>query len=412
MVHNMKTELTRKIPNSFVAYPAMMALIMYVFCYQFAYPFSSTLFLYIAIGCTVVWMIFIQRIFLSTQMLIMALVAIVSVIGAFYTEVPVKGNREAILTVVVWILLIAFAQNLDLLEKLKKAIYICSFAVFLGVIFQYLFADVANNILSWILRNDSYEQLMWSYDVDGAYAGFSAYTPDAAYFCAVLFGFTMFRWLQTKELSFKNKIVSLIIILLSVFAVILTSKRGVAIALVVSFILTYMIWRKFSVKAIVSTISLIVVGAILISIFSEQNEVIQLFLQRFDSTDGDITTGRSEIWQSALDKLTNNFFGMGTGASYAIYDTGLHNIYLQLYYDHGLIGVIIYLLFFINNLVYAIKRKEAVAIYIQLLMLVYGMSGNPIYSNSFFIVYTIFSVVSVGDRKQNVATQSWEKVKI
>lgn len=406
MVRNMKTELTRKIPNSFVAYPALIALMIYVFGYQFAYPFSSTLFLYIAFGFTVVWMVFNQGIYFSAQMLIMALVAVVSALGVFYTQSPKEGNREAILTIVVWILLIAFAQNAAMLEKIKKAIYICSFAVLLGVLLQYLFAGAVNTVLSRILRSDSYERLIWSYDVDGAYAGFSAYTPDAAYFCAALFGFTMFGRLQAKELSFKKKIACWVVILLSVFAVILTSKRGVAIALIVSFVLTYMIWKKFSAKTIFSTIGLLAVCVILIGIFSEQNEVIQMFLQRFDPTDGDITTGRSEIWKSALDKLTNGFIGMGTGSAYVVYDTGLHNIYLQLFYDHGLVGVIIYLLFFISNLVYAIKRREAVAIYIQLLMLVYGMSGNPIYSNSFFIVYTIFSVVSVGEQEQNATELS------
>lgn len=402
----MKSEITRENPNALVAYPAIIALMLYVFCYQFAYPFSSTLFLYVAFAGTVAWMVFCRKIYFSNQMLIMAFVSFVSVLGAFYTKVPEKGSREAILTVVVWILLIAFAQNAVLLGKLKKIICICSFVVFLGVIIQYLFPDVVNNVLKVILRSDCYEQLMWSYEVDGAYAGFSAYTPDAAYFCATLFGFAIFGWLQNKDLSLENKAIRLIIIVLSVYAVILTSKRGVAVALVVSFIFTYTVWRKFSIKAIASVIGIVLAGTILIGIFSEQNEMIKLFLQRFDSTDGDITTGRSEIWRHALENLSNSFWGMGTGAAYEIYDTGLHNIYLQLYYDHGLIGVMIYLLFFVNNLVHAVKRKEPMAIYIQLLMLVYGMSGNPIYSNSFFVVYTIFSVVSIGKQKQEAMTQS------
>ena len=89
---------------------------------------------------------------------------------------------------------------------------------------------------------------------------------------------------------------------------------------------------------------------------------------------------------------------MGTGSAYRIYDTGLHNIYLQLFYDHGIVGAGIYVVFFLYNLRLAIKRKEPMQIYIQMLMLVYGMSGNPIYSNSFFIVYVIFSVVTVEKR--------------
>ena len=146
---------------------------------------------------------------------------------------------------------------------------------------------------------------------------------------------------------------------------------------------------------IISTRAIIVLSAVAIKILSDHNQEVSLFLQRFTSNEGDMTTGRSKIWQHAIENLSNSLFGMGTGAAYAIYSTGLHNIYLQLYYDHGLIGAMIYIVFFVYNLRCAIERKEPIAISVQLLMLVYGISGNPIYSNSFFIVYIIFSVVPV-----------------
>lgn len=399
MVNYMNKERTFKIPHSVIANLMISTLAIYIFAYQFAYPFSSTFFLYIAFGCAVLWMIFCGKIYLSTQMLIMTFVVVVSAIGALYTSVPVKGNREAILTFVVWLLLIAFAQNSVLLEKIKGIIKICSFVVFLGILFQYLFTDLTNSILGGLLRSDCYEQLMYSYTVDGAYAGFSAYTADAAYFCAVLFGFAIFGWLQQGDkLTLKNKVIRSIVIIFSIFSVMITSKRGVFVALLISFIITYMVWRKFSIKAIISTIVLMVTGVILLNILIKSNEILVLFLNRFDPAEGDITTGRSEMWHYALKCLSNEFVGMGTGASYELYSNGLHNIYLQLFYDHGIIGLSVYLLFFVTNLIQAVRRKEPIAIYIQLLMLVYGMSGNPIYSNSFFIVYSIFSVVSVDVR--------------
>lgn len=390
----MKAKIVPSVKNGMIAYPAILSLLLYVFCYQFAYPFSSTFFLYIAFAGLVVWLFFGQKIYLSTQMLLMGLVTLVSAVGVIYTDNPAKGNREAILTAVTFVFLIALAQDNTLLGKLKKIVCVCSFVVLFGVMFQYLFSDAVNSLLGNLLRTDCYEHLMWSYTVDGAYAGFSAYTADAAYFVAVLFGFMIFGWLQNPEMPIWNKVFRLVVGGLSVFAVILTSKRGVAVALLIALVMTYMIWKRVSAKTMVKMILLIVACAIVLFLVSQQNAIVRVFIERFDSADGDITTGRSEIWKRAIEAFRNAIFGMGTGSAYTVYDAGLHNIYLQLFYDHGVIGALVYVMFFLYNLVGAIRRREPMSIYVQLLMLVYGMSGNPIYSNSFFIIYVIFSVVT------------------
>ena len=323
----------------------------------------------------------------------MSLFALVSVLGAFYTDNSEKGIREAIVTVVTWILLIALSQYGVLLNKLKKAIYKCSVAVLIGVLLQYLFSDFINELLSYLLRKDSYERLMMSFDVDGAYAGFSAYTPDAAYFCALLFGFAIYGYLKNEKELFRNKYTRNIILALSVFAIILTSKRGVAVALIIAFSITYLIEKNFSSHSVVMAISIVasvIIGMMVLSLF---NKSANEFLLRFAvSEGGDITTGRGEIWQGAIDNLSNIIIGMGTGASYTIFDAGLHNIYLQLFYDHGAIGAFVYFVFFYYNLKCAIRSKDLISIFIQLIVLIYGFSGNPIYSNSFFIVYIIFSL--------------------
>ena len=390
----MKEKKVTVVKNGMIAYPAILSLVLYVFCYQFAYPFSSTLFLYVAFASFAVWLILGQKVYLSTQMFLMGLVTLVSLVGVVYTDNPAKGNRESILTAVTFVFLIAFAQDNALLGKMKKIICMCTSAVLIGVMLQYLFSGTVNKLLGNLLRSDCYEHLMWSYSVDGAYAGFSAYTADAAYFVAVLFGFMIFGWLENPQMPVRNKVFRLVVGGLSVFAVILTSKRGVAIALLVALLMTYMIWNRMSAKTIFKVILLIALCAIALFILSQQNEIVGAFIERFYSGDGDFTTGRSEIWKRAAEALQNSVFGMGTGAAYTIYDSGLHNIYLQLFYDHGFIGALIYVVFFLYNLIEAIKRREPMPIYVQLLMLVYGMSGNPIYSNSFFIIYAIFSVVT------------------
>ena len=406
MNHNMKASNITSIKNGIIAYPAILSLAIYVFCYQFAYPFSSTFFLYIAFAGLVVWLICGQKIFLSKQMVFMGLVTVVSVIGVIYTDNLEKGNREAILTFVSFAFLVVFTQDNILLTKLKKIIGVCSFVVLVGVMFQYLFKDSVNNLLSKMLRTDCYEHLMWSYTVDGAYAGFSAYTADAAYFIAVLFGFMIFGWLRNSKASVWNKVFRIAVGGLSIFAVILTSKRGVLVALLIAWMVTYIIWKRLSMKTVAKILLLLTVCGVVLLILSEHNEIVQDFLKRFDSTDGDITTGRSEIWKNAIEASKNVIIGNGTGSAYTIYDKGLHNIYLQLFYDHGIIGLLIYAAFFLFNLRVAIKRRDPMSIYVQLLMLIYGMSGNPIYSNSFFIIYVLFSIVAAKGITKN--TTSYE----
>lgn len=391
----MDTNSKQKIKNGFLAYPAAISLVLYVFFYQLAYPFSSTVFLYISFALFAVWLIVGSKVYLSVQMLLMGLVTLVSVLGTFYTNNSEKGNREAILTAVTLLFLVVLAQDGILLYRLKKLIYFFSVIVLIGVMLQFLIGDTMNTVLRSLLRADSYEHLMWSYTVDKAYAGFSAYTVDAAYFCATLFGFVFFEKILQKSVTGRKKIVYYAVMILSIFCIFLTSKRGIAVALLIALIVTYLAWEKVSAKTIIGIIILISLCGAILYVLYDQNAIVHAFFQRFDLADGDLTTGRGDIWKEALDGLQNDIFGMGTGSAYRIYDTGLHNIYLQLFYDHGIVGAGIYIVFFLYNLRLAIKRKEPMQIYIQMLMLVYGMSGNPIYSNSFFIVYVIFSVVTV-----------------
>lgn len=397
----MKTNSAQKIKNGVIAYPAMISLIIYVFCYQLAYPFSSTVFLYIAFTLFTLILITNSEIYISTQMILMGFITSVSVLGLFYTNNYEKGSREAILTAVTLLFLIALAQDGDLLCKLKRMIFFFSFVVLGGIVIQFFLGETMNSFLKAVLRADCFERLEWSYNTDGAYAGFSAYTADAAYFCATFFGFMLFDKAQYKEKVLHEKILRFFMMLLSIFCIFLTSKRGVAVALLVASIIAYLVWKRVTANTFAKMILLFFLCGTVLYVLNNQNAVVHMFFQRFDPTDGDITTGRSEIWRRSMETLQNNVIGMGTGSAYLIYDAGLHNIYLQLLYDHGIIGAAIYIIFFAYNLVAAIKQKDPLKIYVQLLMLVYGMSGNPIYSNSFFIVYVIFCVMEVKREQRN-----------
>ncbi len=328
----------------------------------------------------------------------MLLITLISFIGVLYTDNQEKGQREAILLLVMLLYALVLLQNMVLSNKLRKYMHICSFFVVIGVLIQYAFPTAFNSFMQSILRADCYEQLMWSFNVDGAYAGFSAYTPDAAYFSALIFGFSIFRFLSIRENGGqRGLIVALMMAFCALFVVILTSKRGVIVAMIGALFLVFLIMKKNSPKTIIAFGFVLAVGIILVYTLSNSNPVVDKFLQRFDTSDGhDVTTGRIDMWEKAFETLGGgiSLIGKGTGSTYTIWNAGMHNIYLQIYYDHGLIGLIVYLAFFIYNLQKAIRYKDEQSLYVQFLMLIYGISGNPIYSNSFFIVYITYTALN------------------
>ena len=84
------------------------------------------------------------------------------------------------------------------------------------------------------------------------------------------------------------------------------------------------------------------------------------------------------------------FIGYGTGSAYLINKTGLHNVYLQILFDHGLIGLALYGSFFIINIRNAIKKRYFFSMCLQIVFLVYCITGNPLYDYYFFIPYLLF----------------------
>ena len=391
-----------RMKHSYIAFLLIGFTLLYVFCYQFNYPFTSTAFLYISFGFMLIYVVLTGFLKLGWQFYLLSLISVVSWIGVVYTDNQKMGQREAILLLVMLLYVLAFSLDNVLAMNMRKAIFFSSFVVMSGVLIQYLIPTKFNLFMSTLLRADCYEQLLHSFSVDGAYAGFSAYTSDAAYFSALVFGFSILDVLENRNDRSLFKItISLVLIFLSVFVVILTSKRGLIVAMLASIVLTVLIEKKTSTKTVFAFGIIVVLGIVLVYYMSNSNVAVDLFLQRFDVSDSrDFTNGRMDMWLDALEEFkdANPFIGKGTGATYTIEDAGMHNIYLQIFYDHGIIGFIIYAIFFVYNLRKAIIYNDTQSLFIQFVMLIYGISGNPIYSNSFFITYIVYTVFNSGKK--------------
>ena len=368
----------------------MVCGLLYIFIYQLKIPFKADLFLYgMVLGLAA--MTFMEgRIVMNKQFLLFLLVDVSVVSGILYTTMFSQGLREAILFVFFSGLFVLSYTNTSFIKLFVKWIYLISVLLVISVIIQFLFPDSFNMIMQKIMRSDAYEQLIWSYTVDNAFAGLAAYTSNATFSAAIVFGHSFLSLADKKELPvINNKIINIVLLVLSLFSIILCSKRGIFIATIVSVIvLMFCLYKKnaFWLKFL----SIATLFALALFILYQTNAFVTDFLDRF-MTD-DLLTGRDDIYDALLSdfKESNILIGRGTASTYAIAERGAHNIYLQVLYDHGLIFSIPYYVFLLYNYYRSFKSKCNISVFVQTLFLVYGLSGNPLYSNMFMMIYIYY----------------------
>ena len=361
--------------------------LLYIFAYQFKLPFKADTFLYGMVVGLVAMTYFMEKIILSNQLVLFILVVISSFIGLSYTTMPSEGLREAILftffSVVFWLSL----TNSDFIRLFIKWIYIVSIIVVLSSILHFLAPLWFNAIMSQVLREDAYEQLMWSFTIDTTFAGLAAYTSNATFAAAIVFGNSFLNMTNKKETPIiKSKSLNIVLLVLSMFSIIICSKRGIFVATIVALIvLMFYLYRgrDFLLKFL----GIAVLFFVVLIILYNTNEFVSTFLNRFAGDD--IMTGRDTIYKTLMADFgeSNFLIGRGTAATYELAEEGAHNIYIQILFDHGIIFSVPYYILLIYNFYLAFKNKCPLSIFVQTMFLVYGLSGNPLYSNMFMMIY-------------------------
>lgn len=364
--------------------------LLYIFIYQLKLPFKADLFLYgMVVG--LVAMTFLEgRVVINKQFVLFLFIDISAIVGLTYTTMFSQGLREAILFVFFSGLFVLSYTNPSFIKLFTVWIYLISAALVISTVIQFLFPQLFNGIMQRIMRADAYEQLMWSYEVDNAFAGFAAYTSNATFSASIVFGTSFLNLTNKKEKPIiKNKIINIVLLALSLFSIILCSKRGVFVATIIAMIvLMFCLYRNNAF--VLKLCSVAALFAIAMFIMYQTNGFVAAFIDRFMT--GDLMTGRDEIYESLIEdfKECNILIGRGTASTYALADRGAHNIYLQVLYDHGILFSIPYYIFLAYNYYISFKNGCPISVFVQTLFLVYGLSGNPLYSNMFMMIYIFY----------------------
>ena len=378
--------------------------LLYIFLFQMNYPFAADYFLYGISAVLFFSSLTKKRIVFNIQVVLFGMVVLFSFAGLFYTTMPAAGQREAILFLLFFVIFFLVGSDAQLITSFIRWAYFIAIITTITTIVQSVIPEQFNSFILPFFRKDCAEEFLSSYKIDKAFAGISAYTMNAAFFSALVFGQSYLNISKTNETPIiKNRVINIILIIISVYAIILSSKRGIFVAIVgATIILMAAIYRNRNF--ILRMIGILALVALLLYILYQSNEFIAAFMDRFTKSE-DITTGRGDIyhfvWQYFLDGSI--LFGRGTGAVYSVASYGAHDIYLQLLCDHGIIFSIPFYLFLIYNYCYAFKNKSFMSLYFQSIFLIYGISGNPLYSNMFMIMYVfyiLYANISTGGKKE------------
>ena len=316
------------------------------------------------------------------------------------------ATRICLQMLVCFVVFIAFSfGNLSYENVIRAFIVLCSFYC-VGIFLQTISPALVESVNRFILYSSAYssykELSSYSY-----YTGFSGFNIMSALFACLLSGIYLSKLLLTKK-SLIKRILYVSMVLLGISATVIAQKRGVFVACAVSTIIMVLITfaNKKNVKKFILAILLLLILFAGIYYFLQTTEAGVQFIRRFTESD-DISSGRFNVFSFLISESENTFLlGKGTGASQALINMGAHNIYIQIYFDHGIIGLVIYLAWFIFNLRYTVNlfRNSTnmpavismlfISLYVQILFLIYGFFGNPINDIYIFLLYIFFTAMS------------------
>lgn len=262
--------------------------------------------------------------------------------------------------------------------------------------FSVFFIDHALKITEYFFTDDvQIITTRWAKEFH-VYAGISGQTGTNAFFIAVLIGL-FFAELCMRR---RNKLVGILFVA-SWIGMLFTGKKGILLAAIFSILAVYCVNGGKVAKRKLVAISSVVFMIFLLTCMVFYKQFYDLFFvsifTRVRIIDGLLLAIRERPFLGNGVNSVGNF----------TYDGHLgHNIYLQMWSEQGIIGLIILLLALFCTLYMTymqIKTKTIdsgiqvsilFSLYMQIFVIIYGLFGNPLYDYN--IILTYFFAIAAG----------------
>lgn len=213
-----------------------------------------------------------------------------------------------------------------------------------------------------------------------------------------------------------KKALKVAFVILMFLALLFTNKRAHILFTGVGAFLAYYFYNcNIPVKRITKIFALLI-GIILAGYFLSYFMPDAFdFLQRFQESskgEGGISNGRFSVWAKAITFSNGKlWFGTGWWSFYRYFGAHVHNIYLQLLVETGVVGAIVFFTFFISsyikNIILIIRSRKnrtvlptgaerylIVSLVYQTFFLLYGITGTCLYEIPTLVPYMMFTAIT------------------
>lgn len=322
------------------------------------------------------------------------------------------GNIEGIIYWFICLALIFFANRIDWENAFpERVLFVSGVIMIVGIIFQIVFPSIYNTYIATFFKNTN-DILYWSNGY--GYAGFTYQLGVTAIILIYFEGILLYN-------DFNNKNIKNILLFITIIFIFLTGKRAVALLAILLPIMVMILSKKIASKRTFNIMLALTIVGIIVYIMAMNAELFvnSRLLGRFASTIIDMENGqdfsshRSVLYTDAIQLFNNNkLFGIGLGQYKELsqYGTDVHNAYLQVLCELGIVGFVCYVVPLAINVLICIKRNRAeeskqlkISLFIQLFFILYGFTGNVSVNEFCYMFYFISICMMIGYKKQEIA---------
>ena len=306
------------------------------------------------------------------------------------------------------LLLYCFVMTNGSEGRTVKIIAICGVIFSSASFFFYIFPDVyIQEIVPHLedylqshavimLKSNRYPGLTGHYSTNGIYLAFGVGAALAIYLA-----YNKGIWRK----------ISLICFILGVGALLLIGKRAhLVFSLGSCFLIYWIANNRNQSRRIMKVFGMIIIGAVILVVVVNQIPGLSNTFERFVETasSGDFFMARGTFYVEAIEQFkANPIFGVGWRTMMSeVIGCDVHNIYLQLLAENGLLGFLLYVCMLVYGIVisskefnWASKNRDkisadcyallAFATFYIYFFVIYGMTGNPLYDEQTYYVFMI-----------------------
>lgn len=349
------------------------------------------------------------KISINIQHFLWALFALALAIECLYSKAP-SYTLSFILPLFFSIILSMICANINNNKWFKYFMYASAIFGFIHVsctIIYQIRPELINPICKAILKPSDYALNIYLMKYGGN-PGITGQTGINGWLISIFIGILSY-WLfsSNTNLTLTKKMLLTLLLILSIIALILTNKRSFIIFSATSIVLSYILVNRRKNKQKVRTIIYYILPIIITTIIVSNNNF--LVFDRFSDNGSDITSGRYNIYSVMMTSFNERpMFGIGTLSTISLINNLGHNIYLQVLCENGLF-VFLFFIYIIINLLTKLKNNndnyKKFSKYVIILFLLYGLTGNPLYTIQCYLLLLIV----IGYICKSVKKRTYEK---